>query len=200
MILRSVPASPFGRKTQIGAALCGLTGRITLESADTNDPKDSVRAQNPLGKIPVLILDDGTTIYDSRVILEYFDQIAGGGKILPRGGMERIEAQRMQALCDGICDASILLIYEGRWRPKEKHEARWIEHQAGKVSRALVFLEAAPPPFQPMLHVGHIRLACALGYQDFRFEGRWRASHPNLVGWLDEFAWKVPAFAETKPQ
>ena len=108
--------------------------------------------------------------------------------------------QRLHALCDGILDASILLVYEGRWRPKEKHEARWIEHQAGKVSRALAFLEAAPPPFQPMLHVGHIGLACALGYQDFRFEGRWRAAYPNLVGWLDEFAWKVPSFAETKPQ
>ncbi len=200
MILRNVPASPFGRKTRIGAALCGLADRITIESADTNDPKDSVRAQNPLGKIPVLILDDGTAIYDSRVILECLDELAGGGRILPRGGMERIAAQRLHALCDGILDASILLIYEGRWRPKEKHEARWIEHQAGKVSRALAFLEAAPPPFQPMLHVGHITLACALGYQDFRFEGRWRASYPNLVGWLDEFAWKVPAFAETTPQ
>ena len=200
MILRNSPASPFGRKTRIGAALCGLADRITLESTDTNDPKDSVRAQNPLGKIPVLILDDGTAIYDSRVILECFDELAGGGRILPRTGMERIAAQRLHALGDGILDASILLVYEGRWRPKEKHEARWIEHQAGKVSRALAFLEAAPPPFQPMLHVGHITLACALGYQDFRFEGRWRTSYPNLVGWLDEFAWKVPAFAETKPQ
>lgn len=195
MILRNALASPFGRKVRIGAALCGLVGRITIESADTNDPKDSVRAQNPLGKIPVLILDDATAIYDSRVILEYFDELAGGGRILPRVGMERIAAQRLHALCDGILDASILLVYEGRWRPKEKHEARWIEHQAGKVSRALAFLEAAPP----MLHVGHIGLACALGYQDFRFEGRWRAFYSNLVGWLDEFAWKVPAYEETKP-
>ena len=200
LILRSHPFSPFGRKVRIGAALCGLADRVRVEQADTLDPKDSVRAQNPLGKIPVLILENGATLYDSRVILEYLDDLAGGGHIIPASGAARFEALRLQALGDGMMDAAILQIYEGRFRPAEKHEPRWLEHQTGKVARALAALEAAPPPLQPMIHVGIVTIACALGYLDFRFEGRWRASHPNLVGWLDEFAWKVPAFAESKPQ
>jgi glutathione S-transferase len=199
MLLRFSALSPFVRKVRIGAALCGLADRIKIEPADTADPKDSVRAQNPLGKIPVLLLDDGTAIYDSRVILEYIDELAGGGRIIPRAGPARIDALRLQALADGICDAAILQIYEARWRPAEKHEPRWLEHQAGKVERALDYAEALPLSLAPMIHVGHIALACTLGYLDFRFAGRWRANHPKLVAWLDEFAWKVPAFAETKP-
>jgi glutathione S-transferase len=199
LVLRTSPTSPFVRKARIGMALCGLTDRIRLEPSDTLDPKDSVRAQNPLGKIPVVITEDGSAIYDSRVILEYFDGLAGGGRILPPAGSERIEALRLQALADGIMDAAILQIYEGRFRPQEKHEPRWLEHQAGKVARALDQLEKAPPPLKPAIHVGHIALACALGYLDFRFAGRWRADHPRLADWLDEFAWKVPAFDQSKP-
>jgi glutathione S-transferase len=200
LTLRTHPISPFVRKVRIGAALCGIADRLRLEPTDTNDPKDSVRTQNPLGKIPVLILEDGSALYDSPVILEYFDELAGGGRIIPRAGAARFEALRLQALGDGLMDAAVLQIYEARFRPPEKHEPRWLELQAGKVTRALAALEAAPPPFAAMLHVGHIATACALGYLDFRFAGRWRDAHPTLVDWLDQFAWKVPAFAETKPQ
>ena len=108
-------------------------------------------------------------------------------------------ALRLQALCDGLLDASILTIYEGRWRKAETHEQKWLDHQAGKVSRALATLEASPPPFIGMPHIGQITLACALGYRDFRFNGSWRAGHPKLVAWLDDFAARVPAFAATKP-
>ena len=82
MILRSAVPSPFGRKVQIALSLLG-TDDVKIEPADTMDPRDSVRAQNPLGKIPVLILDDGSSFYDSRVILEYLDHRAGGGRIVP---------------------------------------------------------------------------------------------------------------------
>ena len=133
MILRFSPSSPFVRKVRIGAALLGLDKEITSERADTTDPNDTVRRMNPLGKIPVLIAEDGGAIYDSRVILDYLDERAGGGKIVPRAGKERLAALRLQALCDGILDASILTVYEGRWRPAEKHEAKWLDHQAGKV-------------------------------------------------------------------
>jgi glutathione S-transferase len=199
LTLRTSPTSPFVRKARIAAALCGLTGRIREQPSDTLDAKDSVRGQNPLGKIPVLLTEDGQAIFDSRVILEYFDELAGGGRILPRQGAARIEALRLQALADGIMDAAILQIYESRFRPQERHEPGWLEHQAGKVARALDALERAPPALEPMLHVGHIALACALGYLDFRFGGRWRADHPRLADWLDAFAWKVPAFAESRP-
>ena len=199
MILRSAAPSPFGRKVQIALSVLGFND-VKIEPADTMQPHDTVRAQNPLGKIPVLIVEDGSAYYDSRVILEYLDDRAGGGKIIPREPPARLAALRLQALCDGILDASILTIYESRWRPPEKHEAKWLEHQAGKVARALTALETAPPALGPggtIPHVGQIALACALGYRDFRFGGDWRADHPRLVAWLDGFAARVPAFAAT---
>ena len=199
MLLRTSPLSPFGRKIALAASLLGLEAEIRSERADTMDPADSLRSQNPLGKIPVLILGDGRRLFDSRVILEYLDHIAGGGRIIPAEPDARFAALTLQALCDGLMDASLLQVYEGRWRQADRHEAKWVEHQAGKVSRALALLEAEPPTIDAMPHVGQIALACALGYQDFRFAGRWRADHPRLVAWLDGFAARVPAFAATQP-
>jgi len=199
MILRSAAASPFGRKVRIAVALLGLDGDVRIEPADVLDPADSVRRQNPLGKVPTLVIEDGGAIYDSRVILEYLDHRAGGDRILPRAWDARLAALRLQALCDGILDASILLVYEGRWRPAERHEQKWVAHQTDKVARALAVLEAAPPPLDAVPSVGQIALACTLGYLDFRFAGRWRADHPRLVAWLDAFAARVPAYAATAP-
>jgi glutathione S-transferase len=203
MILRSSPSSPFGRKVRIAIALLGFDKDVKIEAADTADVNDSVRQQNPLGKIPVLIAEDGNAYYDSRVILDYLDHRSGGGKIVPRDATARLAALRLQALCDGILDASILTVYESRWRKPETHDAKWLEHQAGKVTRAFAVLEAAPPPLdatpQGLPDVGQITLACVLGYRDFRFNGSWRGGHPRLVAWLDNFAARVPAFAATKP-
>ncbi len=198
MILRSSPASPFARKVRIAISLLGLADKIEVRDTDLNDPADSIRAQNPLGKIPALILEDGTAYYDSRVILEYLDHLAGGGRIIPRESKARFEALRLQALCDGILDACILLVYEGRYRPADKHVQAWIDRQDGKVARGLAALEAAPPKLDPVPDVGQIALACVLGYRDLRFAGSWRKDHPRLLAWHDKFAAQVPAFAQTK--
>jgi glutathione S-transferase len=200
MILRSSPPSPFGRKVKIAISLLGLDGEVKFEPADTTDVNDSVRQQNPLGKIPVLIAEDGTAYYDSRVILDYLDDRAGGGKIVPRDSKARLAALRLQALCDGILDASILIIYEGRWRPAEHHVQKWVDHQTGKLTRGLAALEAQPPALDAnaLPNVGQITLACALGYGDLRFGGKWRADHPRLAAWLDQFDAHVPAYAMTK--
>jgi len=198
MILRSSPPSPFGRKIKLAIGILGLDNEVTIEKADPTDAGDSLRKQNPLGKIPALIVENGTVLYDSPVILEYLDHRAGGAKIVPEEPEARFAALTLQALCDGILDAGILLVYEGRWRPAEKHEPKWIEHQRGKVQRALDVLEAAPPKLDAIPNVGEITLACALGYGDLRFEGKWRAGHPRLVKWLDEFAARVPAFEKTR--
>jgi glutathione S-transferase len=198
MILRSSAASPFGRKVVIALSLLGFDRDVCIEPADTVDPHDSLRAQNPLGKIPVLIAEDGSTFYDSRVILEYLDDRAGGGKIIPREAGPRFAALRLQALCDGILDASILTVYESRWRAAEKHEPKWVDHQAGKVMRAFAAIEAAPPALRTAIpDVGQIALACALGYRDLRFGGDVRSKCPRLVAWLKEFAAQVPAYAAT---
>lgn len=200
MILRSSPASPFARQVRIAIGVLGLTDRIEVQETDLNDPADSVRAQNPLGKIPVLLLDDGVAYYDSRVILEYLDHLAGGGRIIPREAQARLDALRLQALCDGILDAGVLIVYESRYRPDGVKVQSWVERQAGKVARGLAALEAAPPPLDPVPHVGQIALACALGYGDLRFGGAWRKEHPRLDAWLGRFAAQVPSFAQTKAE
>jgi glutathione S-transferase len=198
MKLRSSPASPFARKVRIAASLLGLASEIEVTATNLEDPADSVRAQNPIGKIPVLILDDGTAYYDSRVIVEYLDYRAGGGRIIPREGPARFEALRLQALCDGILDACLLLVYEVRFRPADKHVQSWIDRQTDKVARGLAALEAAPPKLDPVPNVGQIALACLLGYRDLRFGGTWRKEYPRLLAWHDKFADLVPAFGETK--
>jgi glutathione S-transferase len=195
MILRAAPASPFGRKIKIAAALLGLSAQLSLVDADTANESDSLRRENPLGKIPTLILEDGTSLYDSRVIVEYLDHVGGGG-VIPREPGTRFRALTLQALADGIMDAALLQVYEGRWRPADRHEPKWLTHQAGKVARGLAALEATPPPSAP--DVGSIALACALGYLDLRFAGAWRADHQALVAWLDRFAAEVPSFDATR--
>jgi len=195
MILRYSPASPYARKIRIAAELLGLSDRIRIEPASTADPADSLRVQNPLGKIPTLILADGSALYDSRVIADYLDHLSGGGKLIPADPDRRFAALRLQALGDGINDAALLIRYETATRPAALRDPEAIALQQGKIDRALATLEAAPPAAAP--DIGQIALACALGYLDLRFAGAWRSAHPRLADWLAEFAGKVPAFEAT---
>lgn len=199
MILRHSPASPFVRKVKIAADVLGLSGQIELRDADTIAPEAGFLDQNALGKIPTLVLEDGTTLFDSPVIVEYLDHLAGGGRVVPTEAKARFAALRLQALCDGILDAALLIVYEGRFRQSEMKVQAWIDRQLGKIDRALAVLEASPPAIGNPPDVGQITLACALGYLDLRLEGRWRRDHPKLVAWLEHFAAQVPAFAKTKP-
>ncbi len=196
MILRSSPASPFARKVLLAAAIVGLTDEIELLAADTLNPDAELLRQNPLGKIPAIVLEDGRTLYDSAVILEFLDARAGGGKLIPIGEA-RFAALTGQSLADGMMDAAVLLIYEQRWREPEMRSAKWVAHQRGKVFRALAFFEANPPDGQART-VDAIALAAALGYLDLRFEGAWRATHPGLAAWLEAFAAEIPAFEATR--
>ncbi len=198
MILRTSPPSPFGRKVKIMALHCGLAKQVSIEHADTNDPKDSLRQQNPLGKIPILILDDGMSIYDSNVICEYLDTLHRGPKVFPEGP-RRWQALTLAALANGILDASILQVYEKRFRPEEKQHAHWLNYQSEKVSRALTFLQDNVPSAEGPPNIGDVTLACALGYLDFRFNGDWRRDHPALVAWLEAFQTRVPSFTSTMP-
>ncbi len=196
-VLRSAPPSPFGRKVKLAAAHLGLSDRFEVKNADTLDPADSLSRENPLGKIPALILDDGTVVFDSRVILEWLDLEAGGGRIIPAEPKARIAALTLQALADGLLDAALLCVYEVRMRPEAERSPGWVARQRDKIARVLAALEKAPPAIEPIT-VGTITLACALGYLDLRFEGAWRADHPALVAWLDGFAARVPAFEKTR--
>ncbi|MBN8198518.1 glutathione S-transferase family protein [Thalassospira povalilytica] len=198
MILRSSGPSPFGRKVKMVAKILGIYDRLTVEMSNTNDPQDTLRQQNPLGKIPILILDDGRKIFDSRVICEYLDAQVDGITLHPTESDARWEALTLQALGDGIVDASILQVYENRMRPEDKRHDDWLSYQADKVRRSLDQLSQTPPSLEGDLTIGHVAIACALGYLDLRFEGKWRASYPALVAWLDAFRERVPAFDATK--
>ncbi|WP_417676638.1 glutathione S-transferase family protein [Roseibium sp.] len=200
LVLLSSPASPFGRKVKIAASVLGLLDRIKVENTSTTDPDDNLRKQNPLGKIPALILEDGSTLYDSRVIVEYLDHLAGGNRIFP-AGEARFAALRNQAMADGMMDAGILQVYEKRFRPDEYRYPDWLAYQAQKVERALKVLEVSLPAAVRApedLDVGSIALACALGYLDLRFNGDWRATCPRLASWVDDVEQAVPIFAKTK--
>lgn len=198
MQLRTSPASPFGRKVQLAAALLGLADDIAIVPTDTGDPESGLLDVNPLGKIPTLTLADGTTFYDSRVIVEYLDHLAsarGGSALIPREPQARFASLTRAALADGLMDASLAQIYEARAKAAGKQDEGWILRQAGKAGRALAAFEAAPPSgARTLVDVG---LAAALGYLDLRFAGAWRASHPSLVAWLAVFMQEVPAYAAT---
>jgi glutathione S-transferase len=195
MILRYSAASPYARKIRIAAELLGLASQIEVVPANTADPGDPLRQQNPLGKIPTLILADGTSLYDSRVIADYLDHL-GGGKLIPADPTRRFNVLRLQALGDGINDAALLIRYENASRPPELRHLATIDLQQGKIDRALDALEAAAP--SGPVDIGQIAVACALGYLDLRFDGAWRAGRPKLVAWLHRFERETPAFAATK--
>jgi glutathione S-transferase len=201
MKLLSNPLSPYGRKVKIAMAMKGLGDRIEVLHIDTNPlVNPQINAANPLAKIPALVVDGDTAIFDSHVICEYLDSLAPAPVLFPKGGAERIKTLTLGALCDGILDAALLLVYEKRFRPEEKWHAPWQERQQGKIDRAVDYLEKAPPAWGASPDYGHLTLACALGYLDFRHEGKWRAGHPKLVAWLDQFAKAVPAFETTRPK
>lgn len=199
MKLLSSPSSPFVRKVRIAAGMKGVIDRIEMQPADTNKGDDYLYRQNPLGKIPCLITDSGMVLYDSPVICEYLDTLAPAPVLFPKSGTERFAVLTQGALGDGILDAALLLVYEKRFRPENMQVASWIERQESKIARSLDQLEGTPLSWDKSPHYGHLTLACALGYLDFRHEGKWRAKHPKLVTWLDRFAAAVPDFAKTTP-
>ena len=196
LTLRSTLTSPFGRKVRIAIDVLGLNERITRVDANTLDESDTLRQQNPLGKMPVLLLDDGSALYDSRVIVEYLQDLAGTDRLIPAQGPARYRTLTGAALADGITDAALLMVYEGRFREPEQKSDRWLAHQRGKVTRGLAAFAQSPPP-AGRTDLVSIGLACALGYLDWREPVAWRPEHPALVAWLDAFAAHEPAFARS---
>jgi glutathione S-transferase len=193
------PASPYARKVRVTAHELGLEGRIELIGVSTTPvaPHAGLRANNPLGKIPALVTDDGGTLYDSPVICEYLDALAGAHRIHPPGGAARWTALRRQALADGIMDASVLVRYEQAVRPQELRWQEWIGGQLLKIRTGLDALEQEN--LTGAFDIGTIAIACALGYLDLRFadEG-WRTSRPRLAAWLADVS-RRPSLAATAP-
>lgn len=197
-ILRTTLTSPFGRKARMAAEVLGLGARVTVTHADVADEKDTLREQNPLGKIPCLVCSDGTAVYDSGVIVEFLQQVAGTDRLMPAEGLERIRTMTMARLADGIIDAGALIIYEGRYHEPEHQSERWLALQRGKIVRALAQFERSPPD-PATSDAASIGLACALAFLDKRKAVDWRPNHPRLVAWLEAFAAREPAFEHTRP-
>jgi glutathione S-transferase len=191
------PASPFVRKVRVTAHELGLSGRIELASVNLTPvmPDEGVRSSNPLGKIPALITDDGTVLYDSPVICEYLEALAGGNRIFPAAGAARWTALRRQALADGMMDAAVLTRYEQAVRPKELRWQPWVDGQFLKIRTALDALEHED--LEGAFDIGTISIACALSYLDLRFAGEdWRTSRPRLAAWLASVSQR-PSLATT---
>jgi glutathione S-transferase len=193
------PASPFARKARIIIRELDLT-RLVEEIPVNPLLSEELRRINPLGKIPVLVLKDGSTILDSPVICEYLNDL-GGGKFFPgytvwRDVSARWRALTLAAIGDGICDSAVARIYESR-RPPEQQSETAMSRYLGAVIRSLDVLEHARFAEDPT--IGEISVACALGYLDFRLpELNWRDTRPALAVWYDKFA-QYPSLQATMP-
>lgn len=185
--------SPFARKALIAADVKGVTDRISFVATNSGPESDALRARNPLGKIPILFLDDGTTVYDSHVICEYIDSLADTPKLFPAAAPARIKTLTLAALADGLTEAAVLISYESRFRPKEMWVQSWIDRQQSKVDAALAYLEQNIPTFAGTPDYGHICLATALGFLDAR-QPNWRAKSAKSTVWLDDFIARIPAY------
>jgi glutathione S-transferase len=199
MKLMSSPASPFGRKVRMTIAIKNLADRVEAMPVDATKGDGNLNAANPLGRIPALLLDNGEAIHDSHVICEYLDTVGSGPVLVPRGGDARWRTLTMGSLGDGLIEQALLQVYEGRFRPENMRVEAWIERLQSKIDRTLAHLDANPPAWGEHPDYGHLTVASALGYMDFRHGGRWREKHPALVAWLDRFAAAVPAFEATRP-
>jgi glutathione S-transferase len=192
------PLSPFARKVILAARELGLDLALEAVMVTPVSPDDQVSAANPLGKIPVLVLEDGTAIYDSRVIVDYFDGLTARA-LAPREGLARARVLTELAAADGLTDAALLLRYEGALRPEPLRWADWTAGQLGKIRRALDLFEASDRRSGDDLTVADIALACGLGYLDFRLpQEDWRASHPKLADFHARICQR-PGWAESAP-
>lgn len=187
------PTSPYVRKCLVAAFELGLADEITLVVSHAHPVKRdaSIIAHNPLGKVPTLVLDNGDVLYDSRVIVEYLNEKAGG-QLIPQGNT-RWAALTLQALADGILDAALLARYETFARPQAYQWTDWVAGQLDKVHTALSALERDPGRLYDVLdgaalHVGHIATGCALSYLDLRFaDMAWRERYPKVAAWFSPF-------------
>jgi glutathione S-transferase len=192
--------SPFARKVRIVLAEKKIEYDFVIDSPWLADSK--VPSLNPLGKIPVLVLDDETRLFDSRVIVEYIDNVTPNNKLFPATNRERTEVKRWEALADGICDAAATAFLEGK-RPEAQRSNDWIQRQRDKVTRSLEFMaeELGEKSFCMGTHISMADLAtgAALGYLAFRFADiNWRETHPNL-GKLYDKLMQRQSFADTVP-
>jgi glutathione S-transferase len=200
MKLLYTPNSPYARKVRIVAMEKHI--ELDLQEVVLADPDCIVKNYNPLGKVPVLVLADGDSLYDSRVIVEYLDNHAPGTHLIPTDNSSKIRVRRWEALADGVCDAAIAAMLEGR-KPPEMQSQASIDRQLEKVTRGLEVLNLDIIKkkwcVNETFSLADIALGCMLAYVDLRFKSlNWQDSYPNLAKHYSLLV-KRPSFKQTMP-
>ncbi|MDJ0894769.1 MAG: glutathione S-transferase N-terminal domain-containing protein [Alphaproteobacteria bacterium] len=202
MTLYGAPTSPYVRKVRVMLIELGLQDRIRTEWLDPHSRPDALTRHNPLSKIPTLETEDGDVLYDSRVICGYLDTLHDGAPMTPADGAAHWRHLTAQALSDGILDAAVERVLEGR-RPADKQHDAWIAKHTAKTNGGLDELErqvaslSAPDGPTDLTAIG---AGCALGYLDFRLpQDQWRTSRPALAAWGDAYLAR-PSMQATVPQ
>ena len=195
-------ASPYVRKVRVVLAEKKLDYQFALENVWASET--TIQKLNPLGKVPSLVMEDGTVMIDSRVMVEYLDTLTPVCKLLPPNGRERADIKCWEALADGVLDAAILVRLERTLRPPEQQSADWIARQLRKVELGLASMadKLGDQPYCAGIHysLADVAVGCALGWLTFRFpEIDWRDTHPNLARLHDKLA-ERPSFKDTVPQ
>ncbi len=196
-------SSPYVRKVRITMAEKKLDYQYVTENVWAGDTR--IGESNPLGKVPCLVMEGAEALFDSRVIVEYLENLSPVGKLIPGNGRERAEVKTWEALADGVLDAAILARLEATWdgRTKAQRSQAWIDRQLAKINASLKAMSRglADKPYCAGIHLSlaDISVGCALGYLDFRFpEIAWRGEHPNLAKLQDKLMQRA-SFADTKP-
>jgi glutathione S-transferase len=200
MKLLYTPNSPYARKVRIVALEKHI--ELVLQEVVLGAPDSPVKQHNPLGKIPVLILGDGDNLYDSRVIVEYLDFHTPVARLIPQDHNARISVRRWEALADGICDAAIAAMMEGRRPPEQQSQAN-IDKQFGKVMLGLEVLNLDVYKkkwcVNETFSLADIAVGCMLGYVDYRHKNlNWQDNYPNLAKHYSLLV-KRPSFKQTMP-
>ncbi|MBL27908.1 MAG: glutathione S-transferase [Rhodospirillaceae bacterium] len=198
MKLLYTPPSPFFRKVMAMAIETGLDARIELVEVHPFEREQALAAENPLGRVPTLVTDDGLTLFESDVVCAYLDTLHDGSPMIPMEPERRWPVLRVQAIADGILDASVQRRYESL-RPAALQWSDWSDRQKRKVMRGLDALENDAASREGPLDLGKIAVGCVLGYLDFRFpDDRWRDGRPELAAWFATFD-ERPSMRKTRP-
>ncbi|KQW30969.1 glutathione S-transferase [Rhizobium sp. Root274] len=197
MKLLFAPASPYSSKVRMAARYLGIALEdVRVNTAD--DPSELVE-KNPLGKIPTLITDKGEAIFDSRAIMHFLHRTAEK-RLYPKDKAKRTEAEVLEALCDGISDCLLAIVYERRYRPPELVSQDVIDRQWAKINRSLDYLDKTLPKTGKKLHGGHFALAATLGYLMLRFPGEWENGRAALAEWPAIFAKQFEPYPALRPK
>jgi len=194
--------SPYVRKVRIVMAEKKID--CQYETEDVWSPQSRIRELNPLGKVPCLIMDDGGAVFDSRVIVEYLDNLTPVHRLIPPTGRARVEVKCWEALADGLLDAALLVRLENTQREEGHRSTKWMARQMEKVESALAAMSRGLGDnawsCDNKYTLADIALGCALGYLDFRYpQLGWRVQHPNLAKHAEKL-FARPSFADTMPR